>query len=169
MIRPRTILQLSIILILIAYFSVNSSVGIFTAYEYTFWQQKEQAADELNAQYHLDQEQSILYMDPGDAPYYFKANSSCHYITPMPVERSTKEWNFSYIPQYKETEDCILAYKGKYIIADINRAISKGFFGAGILENKKIMRKLQAEYTPVAEKSWTIYQRKENITSAQFS
>ena len=158
--NARLVTQICIVLILISYFTVNSTFGIFTAYEYSFWQQKEKNADILNAQYHLTEQPQILYLDPGDAPYYFHANASCHYITPMPVERSTKEWNFSYLPQYWDSHNCIMEYQGEYIVADINRGSNKGFFGAGILESEPIMQKLESNYTMVAELSWTIYKKK---------
>jgi len=159
--KPRQIFQVTIILILIGYVTVNSAFGIFTVYEYSFWQQKENNADMINSEYHLDKQPSILYLDPGDAPYYFHANASCHYITPMPVERSTPQWDFSYLPQYKEAHDCIMAYEGEYIVADIMRGDKSGFFGAGILASKPIMEKLKNNYTVVVEdKSWTVYKKK---------
>jgi len=68
-----------------SYLVINSAVGSYTIYEYTFWHQKELDADSINAAYNLSNQSSILYLDPGDSSYYFHANSSCRYITPMPV------------------------------------------------------------------------------------
>jgi hypothetical protein len=153
-----------IVLIMISYVLINNALfGSFTAFEYSFWQQKEQNADAINAQYNLTNQSSLLYLDPGDAQYYFHANSSCHYIAPMPVERSTKKWNISYLPQFTETYDCIMDYRGKYIVGDITVGQVSGYYGEGILIRQPIMDKLNKEYTPVMDKSWTIYERKPGI------
>lgn len=139
---------------------INCMFGSFTVYEYTFWNQKEMNADSLNSQFDLIGQPSILYLDPGDAPYYFHSNSSCHYITPMPVERSTKKWDISYLPQYKETYACIMDYRGEYIVSDLKN--KRQYFGEGILTNESIMQKISTEYNEVGSESWTIYKRKES-------
>jgi len=100
----------------------------------------------------------LLYLDPGDAVYYFHSNSSCHYITPMPVERNKPGWDLTYLPQYKETYSCIVEYQGKYIISDIKN--KSQYFGAGILNNKTIMDMIERNYTKVESQSWDIYQKK---------
>jgi hypothetical protein len=150
-----------IIVIMISYVLINNALfGSFTAFEYSFWQQKEVNADTINAHYNLTNQPSLLYLDPGDAPYYFHANSSCHYIAPMPVERSTNRWNITYLPQFNETYNCILAYKGKYIVSDIGGGAVSGFYGEGILIRKPIMDKLNNEYRPVMNLSWTLWERR---------
>jgi hypothetical protein len=146
--------------ILVGYILVNSVFGSFTTYEYTFWQQKEINADNVNAQFNLTNQSFLLYLDPGDASYYFHANSSCHYITPMPVERSTNEWNISYLPQFKDTHDCIMQYQGEYVVADVNNGLFAGFYGKGILMRKEIMDVLERNYTVVDNHSWTVYKKK---------
>ena len=146
--------------IFVGYILVNSVFGSFTVYEYSFWQQQEQHADNINAKFDLINQSSLLYIEPGVAPYYFHANSSCHYITPMPVERSTDEWNISYLPQFKETYDCILGYQGDYIVTDFNGGMVTGFFGKGVLMRKPIMDMITRNYTVVDSESWIIYKKR---------
>lgn len=150
----------SIGFILVGYILINSVFGSFTTYEYSFWQQKEVNADNINAHFNLTNQPYLLYLDPGDASYYFHANSSCHYITPMPVERSTNEWNISYLPQFKDTHDCIMRYQGEYVVTDVNGGMVTGFYGKGILIRKEIMDVLEQNYTVVDNRSWTIYKKK---------
>ena len=164
--RKYQFLTAAAICVLAGYLALNSYGGLFTLYEYTFWQQKEANADLINSQFDLINQSSILYLDPGDAVYYFHANSSCHYITPMPVERNNYEkWNISYLPQFKETKDCILRYQGKYIIADVARGDGKGYYGLGILNEPQIMNMIRSNYTLVESRSWEIYQKNESEKS----
>ena len=147
----------AVIAVVPGYVLINSSLGSFSEYEYTFWQQKENNADIINSEFNLTNQTKLLYLDPGDAPFYFHANSSCHYITPMPIERSSDRWNMSHLPQYKETRDCILRYQGEYIVADIAGGRSTGYYGEGILKDKDIMELIARNYTMVESKSWDIY------------
>lgn len=148
----------SIGIMLIGFLLINSIFGSFTAYEYTFWHQKEQNADTLDSRFNLTNQSLLLYLDPGDAPYYFHANSSCHYITPMPVERNTANWDISYLPQYKETFNCIMSYQGEYILSDLKD--KRQYFGEGILKNQSIMSMIEQNYTEVGNASWTVYKKK---------
>lgn len=148
--------------VLVGYLIINSAFGSFTLYEYTFWHQKETNADIINSQFDLINQSSILYLDPGDAVYYFHANSSCHYITPMPVERNDyKRWDISHLPQFKETKNCIINYQGKYIIADISNGNKENYYGLGILQEPQIMDMIHSNYTLMESKSWEVYQKRE--------
>jgi hypothetical protein len=149
----------AILLIFPSYIAINSMAGSFTTYEYTFWQQKEQNADIINAEFNLTNQSSLLYLDPGDANFYFHANSSCHYITPMPIERSTDEWNMTNLWQFNDTHTCIMSYQGKYIVADVRGGMSTGFYGKGILIRKEITDMIKANYTLKDSKSWEVYER----------
>ena len=157
--KGAALIIIAIMLIFPSYIAINSVVGSFTTYEYTFWQQKEQNADEINARYDLINQSSLLYLDPGDANFYFHANSSCHYITPMPVERSTDIWNLTGLWQFNDTHTCIMSYQGKYIVADINGGMVTGYYGKGILIRKEIMDMIKANYTLKDSKSWDVYER----------
>lgn len=146
--------------ILISYIFINSAAGSFTEFEYTFWHQKEINANIINEQFNLTNQSELLYLDPGDAPYYFHANSSCHYIAPMPVERSTERWNMTDLPQYSDTMNCILSYQGEYIVSDIDNGFVTGFFGEGIRIRKEITDMISRNYSKVESKSWTIYKKR---------
>ncbi len=147
----------ALIAVIPGYVLINSNIGSFSEYEYTFWQQKENNADFINSHFNLTNQTELLYLDPGDASFYFHANSSCHYITPMPIERSSDRWNMSHLPQYKETRDCILDYQGEYIVTDISGGRSTGYYGEGILNDKDIMALIARNYTMVESRSWDIY------------
>jgi hypothetical protein len=149
-----------------SYLLINSVFGSYTTFEYTFWHQKELSADVINAPYDLPNQTSILYLDPGDASYYFHANSSCRYITPMPVERSTPEWNITYLPAFTEDYNCIMAYQGQYIVADILRDQELGYFGEGITDRAPIMEMIAKNYTLVSNVSWDVYERKDMINNS---
>ena len=153
------VIPVTISLLLISFITITSIFGSFSVYEYGFWHQKETNADAILANVtDLTTQPSLLYLDPGDAVYYFHSNSSCHYITPMPVERNKPGWDLTYLPQYKETYSCIVEYQGKYIISDIKN--KSQYFGAGILNNKTIMDMIERNYTKVESQSWDIYQKK---------
>lgn len=155
--RNQKFIVAAIIGLLISFILVNCMFGSFTVYEYTFWEQKEQNADSILELKDIALQPSLLYLDPGDAPYYFHANSSCHYITPMPVERNKPGWDLTYLPQYTETYNCIVTYQGKYIISDLKD--KKQYFGEGILKNKTIMDMIERNYTKIDSQSWDIYKK----------
>jgi hypothetical protein len=157
--RGTVFIIVAVLMIFPSYTVINSMSGSYTTFEYSFWQQKEQNADAINVKYDLINQSTILYLDPGDANYYFHANSSCHYITPMPVERSTDEWNLTSLWQYQDTYTCIMSYQGKYIVADINGGMVTGYYGKGILMRKEITDMIKANYTLKDSKSWDVYER----------
>jgi hypothetical protein len=163
--NTKTVLQACVILLLISYTLINAMLGSFTLYEISFWQLKEHNADLINQQFDIVNQSSVLYLDPGDGPYYFHANSSCHYITPMPVERSTTKWDLSWLPQNAETYNCIMNYKGEYIIADIRT--KTGFYGEGIAENKSIITWMNATYKPMVWTSWMVFKRYDCLTAEE--
>lgn len=152
-------LVVAILLVLPGYAAITSNVGSFTAYEQGFWQSKETNADIINSELNLTNQTSMLYLDPGDAAYYFHANSSCHYIAPMPVERNNAEWNMSSLHQYKETRDCILTYQGEYIIADTNKSVLDDYYGESIFKDTAIKSMITKNYTLVENKSWDVYRK----------
>ena len=163
--KAMILLLIFLLLVIPGYAMINSSLGSFTTYEYTFWQQKEKNADEINSQFNLTNQSTLLYLDPGDAPFYFHANSSCHYITPMPIERSTDRWNISHLQQYSETYNCILSYQGEYMVGYIrnpstSQEVSLNYFGEGISIRKDIIQMIDTNYTKVSDKSWEIYKKR---------
>ena len=143
---------------LIATFIIfNSFFGSYSVYENGFWQMKERNADILNNEFNLSNQSEILYLDPGDGAYYFHANSSCRYITPMPVERNQPpEWNMTGWPQYADNRQCILAYQGEYILTDVSTGSQ---FSYTFFQDPDIAAMIARNYTKVDNKSWDVFRR----------
>jgi len=141
---------------------LHQPYGAMTAYEITFWGEKEPQADAINALYHLDREPSLLYLDPGDAPYFFRANSSCRYICPLPVQRDAVDWNVNWTAAYREEYDCIMAYDGRYIVFDAGNHYDgvTDWFSESYVDRVPLMEKIHSEYRLVWNGSWRIYQKR---------
>lgn len=140
---------------------LHQPAGIMTDYEIKFWDSKEPQADIINERFHLDQEPALLYLDPGDAPYFFRANSSCRYVCPLPVQRDAPGWDLSVLPAYKEEYDCIMAYQGRYIVFDAGNHYDgvTDWFSESYSHRLPLMQKIHAEYRLVYNGSWRVYER----------
>lgn len=134
-------------------FSSHWSIGM--EIEKNFWAGKNTESVNIRSNFtDITQQESILYLDPGDAPYYFHSNSSCRFICPLIFQRNSPEWNTSGLVQYKQEYDCIMAYEGKYIVTDAG-----DWFEKNTTDNKKVWDKIHSGYTMVWNKSWNIYQK----------
>lgn len=144
-----------------AFAILHQPYGMVTDLEIKFWDNKEPHADKINAMFHLDKEPSLLYLDPGDAPYFFRANSSCRYICPLPVQRDAPGWDLSGNADYQEEYTCILNYTGKYIVFDTGNHYdgTTDWFLESSEHRQPIMKKLRNEYELVYTGGWRIYQR----------
>jgi len=111
-------------------------------------------------------QEHILYLDLGAAPYYFQSNTSCKFIQSLPFQRNTDIWNMTNTPQYWENFKCIMDYKGKYIIMDENlpwvqqQSFTGIWFEQNTSDNKLVMSKIQTEYKQVWNEGWNIYERR---------
>ena len=143
-------------MVLAVFFVMHSSVGVFTKIERDFWGNKEMLADKVDALTNIRSEQSILYLDAGEAPYLFEVNSSCRYLSPLPIQRDRPDWNLSALAAYQEAYSCVMNYTGEYIVADGNG----GWFGYDNPRKKPILDKLNREYQIVWNKSWVVYKLK---------
>jgi hypothetical protein len=112
------------------------------------------AAGAMAALPDIGSQPAILYLDVGDAPYYFQVNSSCRYICPLPFQRNSEYWNITDMRQYREERDCILGYRGKYIISAVPDA------GRWMVQNTSDSREVDRDYFLAWNQSWSIYQRK---------
>lgn len=154
------------ILTMVAIFAVlHAPWGMVTEYEIRFWDGKEPQADIINERFHLDQEPALLYLDPGDAPYFFRANSSCRYVCPLPVQRDAPGWDLSGNRDYQEEYDCIMAYTGRYIVFDAGNRYdgTTDWFQENSTHRMPITRKIRDEYRLVYNGSWRIYERLPDI------
>lgn len=147
--------QLAIFAAFVIFVAFSSHWSIGMEIEKNFWMGKDTESINIRSNFtDITQQESILYLDPGDAPYYFHSNSSCRFISPLVFQRNSPEWNTSYLQQYKEEYDCIMAYDGKYIITDAGT-----WFERNTTDNKNVWKKIHSEYMLVWDKSWNIYQK----------
>jgi hypothetical protein len=118
----------------------------------------------INDQYHLDQQQSVLYLEIGDAPFFFRANSSCRYVNPIMLTRNRPEatkdrpaWDTSYLPQYREEYNCIRDYQGKFIVMQM--AGPDDWLGENVTTMQPLMKIIRTNYTLVYDRSWRIWEK----------
>jgi len=113
----------------------------------------------------IQNQEHILYLDSGQAPYYFQSNTSCRFIQSLPFQRNTDIWNITTTPYYQENFKCIMDYQGKYIIMDgylrtPEYSINGIWFEQNTSDNKLVMSKIQTEYKQVWNEGWNIYERR---------
>ena len=125
--------------------------GEYTKIEIEFWGGKEQNAHDAETAFALSGQPELLYLDPGDAPYFFKAKSACRYLCSLPVQRDSPDWNISTLDAYKQDYNCIMNYTGDYIVSDYK------WFNASY--HPEIKNKIDSEYTKVWNRSWDVYKR----------
>jgi len=105
----------------------------------------------------LSNQDTILYLESGSAPYYFERNTSCRFIQSLPFQMNTEFWDITNTPQYQENYKCIMNYQNKYIIID------EIWFKQNTSDSKNVMNKIHTNYTLVWTDGWSIYQNKEMI------
>lgn len=151
---PKNINRLLLVIpILIIFFAITSHWSIGMAVENQFWEDKNQeSVNIINNFTDIKNQSSILYYDPGDAPYYFQSNSSCRYISPLPFQRSSDTWDLSNTQSYKETYECIINYDGKYIITDTGNWTIRN-----TTDNKNVSDIIKTNYKQVWNRGWNIY------------
>lgn len=175
--RVKSAPLLAVLSMFFIFLFMSSYWGAGMAYEKAFWGNKQgYAIEAFETIPDLKDQHTVLYLDPGDAPFYFFANSSCRYVAPLVVQRNIDKWDLTMYPQYWEEYNCIMNYDGNYIITDNN-----GWFGIQSLERPNISRstmiwltmgtattwdrqniwnKINMEYDKVFTKGWDIYRKK---------
>lgn len=109
-----------------------------------FWKSLKTENIRIDAKFNISSEKEVLFLDSGDAPYYFRAKSACRYSSPSVIER-----NITTIPVFQEQVDCISNYRGKYVITEWSW-----------LNNQMIRNKIETNYTLVdVNPVWGIYER----------
>jgi len=101
----------------------------------------------------IDQDH-ILYLESGSAPYYFQSNTSCRFIQSLPFQMNTETWDITDTLQYQENFKCIMNYQNKYIIMD------RLWFKQNTSDNKKVIERIHTDYSLVWEEGWDIYERR---------
>jgi hypothetical protein len=150
---------LFLIAVMLAVFWVfNSNVGMLTKIEDAFFVQQSGYVEEIQAQFHISDEPSVLYLDAGVAPYYLQANSSGRYICPLPLQRDSPEWDLTDNYAFQQTYREALDYNGTYIIWDGSVGYND-WIHSGYENRKPLLDKLDREYEIVWTKGWVIYKR----------
>src|SRR5512138_587157 len=152
-----------LVIIFVYYLAVFSCVGSFSTYETQFYGPRMEDAQYLNEKYRLDQQPALLYLEPGDAPYFIHANSSCRYIAGLLLSRHRDNWNLSNLQQYRDYESCILNYQGDYIIAELGGDTGMDWIGERQAVHKELMQQLFSNYTVIEKRSWRLLVRKNLI------
>jgi hypothetical protein len=149
---------LAIIIILAVAIPLHSAWGWYTTYETNFYGTRMQDADTINANWHLDQQPEVLYLEPGDAPYFIHANSSSRYISPLPVERNRDGWNITYLPEYQEDYNDIWNYNGTFLIEELGGNTGLDWWGDNQQSNKELREHIYSRYHLIFNQSWRIYE-----------
>lgn len=155
--RRKTLYILSIASMLGLWAIFNSPVGMITTTENELYAGEFVNSAYANEKWDISNESSVLFLDPGSAPYFFLTNSSCRYSGPLPVQRHRPEWDVSYLSAYKEEYQCIMNYTGKYIVG------LDWWFGEDLPERAEIYQKFNSEYIHVYNGSWDIWERKTDV------
>lgn len=163
MITPRqneiSILMLAILIMTALFVPLNSVFGYFTSGQSQFYAERD--ADGAYIRSYIGDE-PVLYLAAGDAPYSLHVNSTCRYSYPLPIARSTDIRDLSSLQQYVDNYQCAVDYNGKYIIMEGN--MNPDWFGDNLSVRQKIMTKINMEYELVHDKSWRVYERRDNMS-----
>jgi len=115
------------------------------------WSGFENDKSEILTNYPSITGQEVLYLDAGDAPYYFGAPSACRYIFPVVIQRATNfNPGLAKTDAYRDEMSCINSYSGEFII------INSGWFGTHEPVNSKINDEYVLEYQG---SQWELYKR----------
>jgi hypothetical protein len=145
---------LCMIMIVWVFFSVGLGMSVY-GYHTSYWDDRSAAAQDLDEKYNISGQDTLLYLDPGDAPWYFRSISASRYICPLPVQRDTNKTALTNTTAYIENCNDIIDYTGKYIVG-----VDWWFFQNMTPDKQVIRDKIDSEYTMVANSSWTIWERK---------
>lgn len=144
-----------ILLVLVIFAGVVSGWSLGLAFKgYTHWNDIDSDAAIISELYDLTDQPVTLYLDDGEASYYFPTISACRYVAALPYQRHTPVYDMSKSPEYWEERSCILNYTGNYIL------IKPVWFKLNATTHTEVVDKLTAEYTRVYTSTWDVYQRK---------
>jgi len=149
------VIRLSLVVVFILFSIFTAYWGVGMQVENKFWgEQNPIAARILENFTDLKDQNSILYLDSGSAPYYFQSNSSCRYVQSLPFQRNSKDWNLTGLKEYQENYKCIMDYDGKYIIMD-----ASNWFVKDTQDMNTVWNKINNSYENVWNEGWQIYRR----------
>jgi hypothetical protein len=155
----KKLIPAAIIFVILVHISLFSIYGWYDKYESQFYESRSATANMLDKEFNLSKQPSLLYLEPGDAAYFFHANSSCRMVAPLVLVRYRDNWNTTNLPQYWEEYNCIANYHGKYIVMELGGDVSMDWFGDNQTVRKPLMDFIKGNYTVVANKAWRIWER----------
>jgi hypothetical protein len=134
-------LHLSLILILFIWVLSNSPIGL--NFTYIKSSAGNEWLDSLDREFHLSEQDTLLYLDSGIFPYYYRTKSSCRYFYPLPIQRANTNPYLYETKPYAETYNCIMNYSGEFVI------LSPSWFGITQDDKKDLKDKLYTNYSVV--------------------
>lgn len=156
-----SLIPLALLWMLACFAVLTSFNGTMTDKETHFVRLRTNYTTTLIEKYHIDKEPSVLYLDDGVAPYWFRANSSGRYISPLPLQRSGPGWDLSEQTAYRRTLADAMAYNGKYVIGDGTFGSMPDWLHLEFPDRAALREKLERDYAVVWTQGWTVWQRRE--------
>lgn len=150
-------IELVIIGMVLIWIIFDSYGGMSSQSEIRFWESKEQMIRALIEDTDIEEQESVLYLDPGDASFFIGVNSSCRYISALVISRhDPPSYDLSAVPAYNEEYSCIMAYEGKYIVLDTP---PEDWLNENAVARKPIMSMIKNNYTIIWENGFRIFQK----------
>jgi hypothetical protein len=129
--------------------------AVVSGYHYAYWEQRDSEALAVDSELNLSGQSHLLYLDPGDAIWYFRSTSASRYTCALPVQRDSDVWDMKGYPAYSENYNDIMNYSGKYIVS------TPWFFQNMTTDKERIVMKMKSEYVEKYNGTWQIWGRKE--------
>jgi hypothetical protein len=140
------------VLILFCGFVSEWSVGL-EGKGYVYQSTRQTSVNAILSKYDILNQYDTLYLDDGEAAYFFPTHSASRYVGAMPMQRNMPDWDMTSVPAYWENLNQSLKYTGKYVI------VNPLWFNLSVYTHSKIATKLNTEYKLVYSNRWDIYQR----------
>jgi hypothetical protein len=126
----------------------------------------DKSANEMEVQFNLSKEKTLLYLDTGSGPHYTNGiNTSCRYVAPLILQRANPgRLIVSNLTQYWDAYNCTMEYidnrGSRYILADGPLGKEDGWFGMDSVEKRNVANSILENYDEVYSGAWTLYERK---------
>lgn len=126
----------------------------------------DKSANEMEVQFNLSKEKTLLYLDTGSGPHYTNGiNTSCRYVAPLILQRANPgRLIVSNLTQYWDAYNCTMEYidnrGSRYILADGPLGKEDGWFGMDSVEKRNVANSILENYDEVYSGAWTLYKKK---------
>ena len=122
---------------------------------YQYWADRQNEATAIDNTFNLSSQPELLYLDVGDAQWYFRSKSASRFTYAFPVIRDNWTCNLSQYQGYRENYHDIIDYRGEYIISN-----QWYLFRNMTPDKQNIKNMLNDEYNLAYGGYWEIWQRK---------